>query len=505
MSPPTTSSPKILSTHLHLPFKHPPPPMLLTLANLRAIYAISRTVCRSLPERFVSAATVGRIPPAALPLALVSPLAAYLRSLRSGEEWEGRSSAPSLLRVGHCSGPTPSAGGGARPQRRTHPFYIAPLTEYPALLGAAVGLLLVATVDYLHSGSFGERGLWALLLVAATAALWVADLERMGNSVTTYGAAVEANLVWGFLLFVASEVMAFFGLFWGYLHDALNPAPVLGGVWPPAGLPVLLWSQWPTLSTALLVFSGFAANAFLYALKALSPRRLLRGGPRLGARRGPWSPLPTGVTATAATLLGASPRHPERAYGLGPRLWRVYGGLVFALVSGLLFLACQRHEYGHAAYAMADGGYGTLFYALTGLHGLHVMAGLGLLALTLGRLWASVFLADSVPHVGPLAAVWYWHFVDVVWILLYLLVYVWGSAAPEAPLPTLPAGLALLPVALLPYSNPSTPQTPHALAAGTAGRWMDRRAPARALGTQSAGPGPAECPGPPHPAAAAGG
>ena len=95
----------------------------------------------------------------------------------------------------------------------------------------------------------------------------------MGANPSLYGAVVRRNLKCGVLLFILSEVMVFFGLFWAYFHASLNPAVELGGVWPPALLPVLDWYRWPTLSTALLVYSGFSANAAYYALKGLLRHR----------------------------------------------------------------------------------------------------------------------------------------------------------------------------------------------------------------------------------------
>jgi cytochrome c oxidase subunit 3 len=80
----------------------------------------------------------------------------------------------------------------------------------------------------------------------------------------------------------------------------------------------------------------------------------------------------------------------------------------------MLFLVCQAHEYSHASYSMDDGIYATLFFGLTGLHGLHVIAGLLLLLLTLWRMVSGRFLVASSPSVGVTAAVLYWHFVDIV-------------------------------------------------------------------------------------------
>jgi len=225
-----------------------------------------------------------------------------------------------------------------------------------------------------------------------------------------------------------------------------------------------------------------SANAHYYALKALSPREAFtRLRPKAPAS--PWPfPVPQpnrilfGVTLTAEDWLTEQERifqtwvmgdwfHPWYShlgtrslrqirlafYALRLRLFVLYGGLVYTLWSGGLFLGCQNHEYGHAAYSMDDGNYATLFFGLTGLHGLHVMAGLALLAWGLARFFRHAFLADSVPHVGATAGIWYWHFVDVVWILLFGVVYLWGnSSGSPTPLPDFSDPTTLLRQNLLP-------------------------------------------------------
>jgi len=364
-----------------------------------------------------------------------------------------------------------------RPLKRTHPFYIAPYSEYALLLGFSLFGVMAGNVSYLHSGAFGPGGEAALVVALAAILCWITSLEELAASPALYTATVRRNLIAGVLLFIVSEVMIFFALFWAYFHSALNPSPELGAVWPPAGLEVLEWYKWPALSTALLVFSGFAANVHYYALKANSPREDF-GQLKAVVRSSPW-PFPVdrreeilfGVTLTAedwnteeerifqthrlgdwfhpwyAFLPTRSLRHVRLAFfRLRLQLFVVYGGLVYALFAGGLFLCCQNHEYGHAAFSMDDGSYPTLFFGLTGLHGLHVMAGLLLLGVALLRLYGHRFLGDNVPHVGMTAAVWYWHFVDVVWILLFGVVYIWGNShGTPTPLPDMStAGLLRL-------------------------------------------------------------
>ena len=288
-----------------------------------------------------------------------------------------------------------------------HPFYLAPYAEYPLLLGFSLQPLMVAQVNYLHQGFMGLTAQPTLLLLLGCALCWLQQLTQMGTNPVLYGAVVRQNLKCGVLLFILSELMVFFGLFWAYFHTSLNPAVELGGVWPPAELPVLDWYRWPTLSTALLVYSGFSANAAYYALKGLLRQRSSLTNPAvLEVTR--W--FGVAIQQSRETLLfGAAPFGPTTGPGnsltqlrhrrLQRGLSLLYGGLCYTLLAGGLFLLCQNHEYGHAGFSMDDGAYASVFYGLTGLHGLHVLAGLLLLLAVLWKLLGGYFDQDANPQV----------------------------------------------------------------------------------------------------------
>jgi hypothetical protein len=169
----------------------------------------------------------------------------------------------------------------------------------------------------------------------------------------------------------------------------------------------------------------------LYALQNLNQRDLLTEPlDRLGQRLAQ-QPRPQ---YSEVLLFGSRlvPGESGRSCQLRLQLHRVYGGFLYAVVCGALFLLCQLYEYQSAGYGMADGIYGSVFYGLTGLHGLHVLAGLGLLLLVLWRLWRGFFDRDQNTADGPTGGVWYWHFVDVVWLALFLVLYLWGNAGDHS-------------------------------------------------------------------------
>lgn len=170
------------------------------------------------------------------------------------------------------------------------------------------------------------------------------------------------------------------------------------------------------------MYSGFSANAAYYALRGLlRPRSSLTEPAALAVYR--WfgtvsaqhqEALLFGTARASAGTMSAKAVVTLRHRTLRRGLTVLYGGLCYTIFAGGLFLLCQSHEYAHATFAMADGAYASVFYGLTGLHGLHVLAGLLLLLGVLGQALGGYLDRDVTPAVLFSGALWYWHFVDLV-------------------------------------------------------------------------------------------
>ena len=96
-------------------------------------------------------------------------------------------------------------------------------------------------------------------------------------------------------------------------------------------------------------------------------------------------------------------------------------GLIIAIALGFIFTVLQAYEYSHAPFGFTDGIYSSTFFMATGFHGFHVFMGMTMLLIQLLRSLKGHFTADD--HFGFEASSWYWHFVDVVWVGLYVFVY----------------------------------------------------------------------------------
>ena len=189
---------------------------------------------------------------------------------------------------------------------------------------------------------------------------------------------VKLHLRYGMLLFIASEVMFFVAWFWAYFNFRLFPADVSLGSWPPDGITTLDPWHFPFLNTLILLTSG------------------------------------TTVTWAHHALLE------------GDRKGLKYG-LILTIILGATFTCVQAYEYSHATFSFAGHVYGSTFFMATGFHGAHVIIGSIFLIVCLLRALAGQF--KPTQHLGFEFAAWYWHFVDVVWLFLFVCIYVWGHGA----------------------------------------------------------------------------
>ncbi len=288
---------------------------------------------------------------------------------------------------------------------KNHDYHILPPSAWP-LIGSIAALVMTSGgVMWMHEVAGGT---WVLLAgfvgVLFTMFSWWADVIREAKA-GDHTPVVQLHLRYGMILFIASEVMFFVGWFWAYFDFALFPAPiewsggavtvlqnVTSGSWPPEGVTVINPFELPLLNTFILLLSG---TTITWAHHALIH------GERGGEMTGLWGMI-----------------------GVGNRD-SVKKGLWLTVVLGVIFSCIQAYEYAHAPFAFSGLNYGASFFMATGFHGFHVLIGTIFLIVNLVR----VYRGDFTPrqHFGFEAAAWYWHFVDVVWLFLFVSIYVWGG------------------------------------------------------------------------------
>jgi len=256
-----------------------------------------------------------------------------------------------------------------------HPFHIVDQSPWPIVAGRGALVLTSGLLRIIHTGSYQLLRL-GLIIIILSIFQWWRDVVREGAYQGLHTSIVVLGLRWGIILFIVSEVLFFLSFFWAYFHSSLAPTLELGGVWPPVGVEIFNPFQIPLLNSAILLGSG--------------------------------------VTVTWAHHALLESNYTQAGVGLG-----------FTILLGVYFTFLQGFEYIEASFSIADSSYGSIFFVATGFHGLHVLIGTTFLIVCLIRHLLMHYSAEH--HFGFEAAAWYWHFVDVVWLFLYISVYYWGS------------------------------------------------------------------------------
>lgn len=256
-----------------------------------------------------------------------------------------------------------------------HPFHLVDYSPWP-LTGSIRTITLVAgIVKWFHHYDMSLLIL-GLIITLLTIYQWWRDISREGTFQGLHTFNVTIGLQWGIILFIVSEIFFFISFFWGFFHRSLSPSIELGINWPPAGIEPFNPFIIPLLNTVILLSSGVTVTWAHHSL------------------------IENNFTQTTQ-------------------------GLFFTVVLGIYFSILQAYEYIESPFTIADSIYGSSFFIATGFHGLHVLIGTTFLLVCLIRHLNFHFSANH--HFGFEAAAWYWHFVDVVWLFLYIFIYWWGS------------------------------------------------------------------------------
>ncbi len=264
-----------------------------------------------------------------------------------------------------------------------HQYHILDPDYMPFLGSMSAVTMTSGGVMAMHPEWAGGAGKYVLLLgflgVIATMFMWWTKVVREAHQ-GHHTPVVQLHLRYGMITFIASEVMFFVGWFWAFFDFSLFPSAlseVTGGQFPSKAIEAVMNPfDLPLLNTLILLCSG------------------------------------TTVTWAHHSLI-----HGDRD-GLKKGLWAT-------IALGILFSAIQAYEYAHAPFAFGGNTYSSAFYMATGFHGFHVLVGTIFLIVCLKRAYNGDFTPKQ--HFGFEAAAWYWHFVDVVWLFLFVAVYVWGG------------------------------------------------------------------------------
>lgn len=258
-----------------------------------------------------------------------------------------------------------------------HPYHLVDPSPWPFIISFGLFFLTFGISMYFH-GYIGSviLTLTGLLLVILTMYTWFRDIIREALYEGQHTKQVQFGLRNGMLLFIFSELLFFVSFFWAFFHSALAPTPEIGSLWPPLGIETVNAWGIPLLNTIILLSSG-------------------------------------------ATITWA-----HHAIVFGDRKNAIIS-LIVTILLAFFFTLIQAYEYIESSFSISDSVYGATFFLITGFHGIHVIVGTIFIIVSTIRLINHHFTRQH--HFGFEAAAWYWHFVDVIWLFLFVTVYWWGG------------------------------------------------------------------------------
>lgn len=256
----------------------------------------------------------------------------------------------------------------------TSPFLAVQTSFWPLVLSIGVFSILFNVVLWINFKVRFSYVLFSFIVVFLLTLLWWKDFVRE-SIIGFHTHKLELCLRIGILLFILSEVFFFLSFFWAFFDSSLSPSIDIGIVWPPKGIAPLSFYSVPLLNTIILLTRGVTVTWAHHALMANS-------------------------------------------------FSRTVVSLFITVALGVYFLLIQWVEYNEASFSISDGVYGRTFFMATGFHGMHVIIG------TCFLFYVFIILAQGKllfnHHFSFEAAAWYWHFVDVVWLFLFISIYWWG-------------------------------------------------------------------------------
>lgn len=264
--------------------------------------------------------------------------------------------------------------------KNKHPFHIVTPSPWPFCISISILSFIISFVCYLHF--YPKAGLFVILsflLFCLILICWFNDIIFESTIQMKHTTYVQKGLRLGMILFIVSEIMFFFSFFWAFFHSSLSPSIQIGAIWPPKG--IIVFNPWeiPFLNTIILLLSGLWASLAHHIIKNKVKQFFL--------------------------LANFS--------------------FFFAICLGIIFTIFQLYEYITAPFSISDSVYGSIFFLATGFHGFHVIIGtLFLIVVGIRNYYNHFFILEAV---SVDCAVWYWHFVDVVWLFLFISIYWWGS------------------------------------------------------------------------------
>nr|YP_009121677.1 cytochrome c oxidase subunit III [Hylaeus dilatatus]AJG02943.1 cytochrome c oxidase subunit III [Hylaeus dilatatus]ALO64647.1 cytochrome c oxidase subunit III [Hylaeus dilatatus] len=257
--------------------------------------------------------------------------------------------------------------------KKNHPFHLVNPSPWPLILSINLMNILFSMLNW-FSMNIKFMIILNLLILTISMYQWWRDIIRESTFQGYHTLYVYKLMKMGMILFIISEFFFFISFFWTYFHSAISPNIEIGSIWPPKMINMFNPYDIPLLNSIILISSGLTITWSHHSL-------------------------------------------------INNKMYNCLYGLWLSITLGSYFTYIQLIEYSEAKFCFNDSIFGSIFFMMTGFHGLHVIIGIIFMFTCYYRIFYGYI--SKMHHFHFEAASWYWHFVDIIWLFLYISLYWW--------------------------------------------------------------------------------
>lgn len=254
-------------------------------------------------------------------------------------------------------------------------LFIISLSPWPIFFSISLFTIFLNIIIFFWS-NYNIRLILNFILLFLVSFCWWNDVIIESTIIGNHNIYIIIITINRIIIFIISEIFFFISFFWTFFHSIFSPDIIIGSNWPSKGIISINYLNLPLINSIFLIGRGCFVTFSHYEL--------------------------------INNIINNSKN-----------------GLVLTIILGVLFLICQLYEYIYSLFSFSDRVFGSIFFIATGFHGIHVLIGTLFLLMIFLRMNTIHFSKDHL--IGYEFSIWYWHFVDVVWLYLYIVIYWLGS------------------------------------------------------------------------------
>nr|DBA43772.1 TPA_asm: COX3 [Bombus picipes] len=256
--------------------------------------------------------------------------------------------------------------------KKNFPFHLVTISPWPIIVSINIMNMLMSTVLWIYLNNLLIM-IFNLLIMITSSMMWFRDIIRESTFQGMHSLYIMSMMKFSMIMFIISELFFFISFFWTFFHNSISPSIEINMMWPPKMIKFFNPLEIPLLNSIILIMSGFSVTLSHYNL-------------------------------------------------LNNKLKSSINMLILTILLGFYFNFMQIFEYYNSFFCINDSIFGSIFFLSTGFHGIHVMIGTLFLLFSLIRMMKNHF--STIHHINYEFAIWYWHFVDVIWLFIYMFYYI---------------------------------------------------------------------------------